>query len=346
MGSRKLLPPYLSSLCMELSLILKAGIRIGDGFDMLAADESDRFAKSVLKSVKKELDNGGSVRIAMAATNAFPAYMTDMVEIGEKTGRLEGVFSALSQYYDVRERISKSVKNAVLYPAVLLFMLLAVGTVLITWVLPIFGDVYTRLGGRMSGLAGALMSLGRGLYDYRVAAFLIVAGIGLGALIVSRIPAAARAIRGFAAGCILGSSAEKAIGRAGFASAMALAVSSGLDTSEAIRLAGKLISDKALSRKISACGYSVKKGRPFGEALAQAGIFTPLQARMVTIGFRTGSADTVMAEIARRCEEEAAERIESALSRIEPTLVIIMSVFVGAILISVMLPLMTIMSAI
>jgi type IV pilus assembly protein PilC len=67
---------------------------------------------------------------------------------------------------------------------------------------------------------------------------------------------------------------------------------------------------------------------------------------MIAIGFRTGSSDTVMEEIARRCGEDVSEKTERALARIEPTLVIIMSLLVGAILIAVMLPLMTIMSAI
>ncbi len=67
---------------------------------------------------------------------------------------------------------------------------------------------------------------------------------------------------------------------------------------------------------------------------------------MITIGIRTGSADTVMSEIARRTEEQSNDRIESVVSKVEPTLVIIMSVIVGLILLSVMLPLVNVMSSI
>ena len=77
-----------------------------------------------------------------------------------------------------------------------------------------------------------------------------------------------------------------------------------------------------------------------------SGLFAPLYCRMIAVGFRTGSIDPVMAEVARRSAEQVDDKMEALLNRIEPTLVIIMSVMVGLILLSVMLPLMSIMSAI
>ena len=79
--------------------------------------------------------------------------MTDMIGIGEATGSLESVFDGLSDFYERREQISVSIRNAVFYPLVLFFMMLFVLTLILTKVMPIFSDVYTQLGGTMSGFA-------------------------------------------------------------------------------------------------------------------------------------------------------------------------------------------------
>ena len=100
--------------------------------------------KSVLTEIK-DIEGGKSAHKALADMRIFPKYMVDLVEIGEKTGNLERVFSSLSEYFKRQEWISKSLRNAVVYPAVLLFMMIFVIVILITKVLPIFSDVYIQL---------------------------------------------------------------------------------------------------------------------------------------------------------------------------------------------------------
>lgn len=88
------------------------------------------------------------------------------------------------------------------------------------------------------------------------------------------------------------------------------------------------------------------ESKSFAAASLDSGLFAPLYCRMIAVGFRTGSIDSVMAEVARRSAEQVDDQLEAMLNRVEPTLVIILSTLVGLILLSVMLPLMSIMSAI
>ena len=86
-----------------------------------------------------------------------------MIEVGEETGRTEEALSALSQYYEQRARLDRQVRSALLYPAVMLVLMLLVIGVLLVRVLPIFDDVYASLGGRLTGVAGGLLAIGRWL---------------------------------------------------------------------------------------------------------------------------------------------------------------------------------------
>lgn len=101
-----------------------------------------------------------------------------------------------------------------------------------------------------------------------------------------------------------------------------------------------------MRRRAERCRELVSGGASFADAVSQAGIFPGVYARMVSVGFSTGSADMVLRKLASRYEEEVDARVARMLSVLEPTLVAILAVVVGIILLSVMLPLMGVMSSI
>jgi type IV pilus assembly protein PilC len=147
---------------MELYLVLSAGIPLSEGVGMLAESERDRGAASVLSEIGGELDTGGDLHTALRESGAFPPYMTDMLEIGGLTGRTDTVLKSLSAYYEQQDRLSASIRSAVVYPSVLLVMLRVVLVIRITRVLPIFSDVFGQLGSNLSG--AALVTLRAGIW--------------------------------------------------------------------------------------------------------------------------------------------------------------------------------------
>ena len=152
----------ISSLSLELSLLLHAGVGAGDALTLLA-EESDREYKEMLEGMARRVDEGESLSAAMRETGRFPAYVCGLLEVGEQAGRTEEALGALSRYYEDRARMDRRLRSALLYPAVMLVLMLVVIAVLLVKVLPIFDDVYASLGGRLTGLAGGLLALGRGL---------------------------------------------------------------------------------------------------------------------------------------------------------------------------------------
>lgn len=328
---------YLSSFCLEVSLILKAGIIISEGISMLAADEKYPPVKSSLLKISADMESGNSITASMRSSNLFPKYMLDMVAIGEKTGQLEKVFKSLSEYYNRQVQITQMIRDAVLYPLILLLMMLFVIILLVTQVFPIFADVYAQIGTVLPPTAVMLMNVGNWLKEY----WPFVLG-GLAVLVaVSIFLLRKLGWRLFSTGKL-----GRKIAQARFSSAMALAMNSGLNDDEALQMAEKLIGNKNSSQKITECRQKIQNGKKFTDAIMETGILTPLFSRMLSIGFKTGVADNVMSEIANRSEDMVNSEINALINKVEPTLVIIMSVLVGMILITVMLPLTGIMSTI
>jgi type IV pilus assembly protein PilC len=134
------------------------------------------------------------------------------------------------------------------------------------------------------------------------------------------------------------------IARARFASGMSLALSSGLDIDRGLTLVAALSDHPVLSPKITQCQQLIMEGTDFAKAVSDTGIFSGVYARMLSVGFKTGSTDEVMEKIARQYETEIETKIQNTIAVIEPTLVAVLSIIVGIILLSVMLPLAGIMA--
>lgn len=198
----------------------------------------------------------------------------------------------------------------------------------------------------MSGPAAALMDFGRRISDHWIAILIVFCSVSLGVYIAFKVRSVRRRIGLWIGSLAFSAPLVRAVSRARFASAMAMTFSAGIEIDESLAMAQSVVTAKEPLKQIEQSKELLSQGKTFGEAIRASGIFSALHSQMLIIGFRAGSSDLVMAEIARRCEQEVSDKTETLLSRIEPTLVIIMSLIVGLILISVMLPLMTIMAVI
>nr|MDD6336719.1 type II secretion system F family protein [bacterium] len=337
----KLGASYLGYFFMELGLLIDAGIPAGEGVGILAQGGGDSGLAGMLEAMHRQLEEGQPLSGAMRQAGRFPEYAVSMVALGEETGNLDVVLKGLSQHYEQQEQIAKAVKNAVMYPAVLLVMMAVVVVLILTRVLPIFNDVFSQMGATMSPMATVLLNLGNFLRGHGVAILSILAGVAALLIALGFVPRVRRAVSDAFASTRLG----QRIARSRFASTLSMTLYAGLDSDRALDMAAGLTRGSAIHKKIALCKSEMAGGASLAQAIEKAGIFSPVYARMLSIGFKAGSGDAVMADIARRSTQEMEEGIDRALSRIEPAMVIVLAVVVGLILLSVMLPLMGIMSS-
>ena len=324
---------YISFLCSEIRLIVKSGIPLEEAFSIMAEEESDRETSQILSEIAKRIGEGDSLQDVFAGSGKFPAHMIDMIEMGYSTGYLEEVFAQLAKYYDREARLRDSIRNAVMYPAVLLVMMLFVIFILIIKVLPVFKSVFDQLGGSMSGLAAAFA----GQHIIAAAAVIAVVIAACAALTVKRHREGRITV-------FMTDRLHHMEGSARFAAAMSMAVSSGLSIDEAVEMAVKMDFDKDTKAAILKIKESMDEGTEFADAMKESGLFSNIYNRMIGLGARSGSMDRVLEEVSERMDRAVSDELDSLVGKIEPTMVIILSVITGAILLSVMLPLMEIMN--
>lgn len=338
--------PEIASFCGQMSMMLSAGITVSEALRLLQADAESDEGKDIIFSMVAELDNGSNFYEAARHPGVFPKYVLDMIRIGELTGNLDDVFSSLSAYYEREENISKGIRSAVTYPFIMITMMLCVILVLMIKVLPVFEQVFEQLGSTMSGLSASILHLGQSISRYSalfVILFVVLVGIYI---FFTRFASGREKLRDFAAGFLPTKDLYNSIAAGRFSSGMALALRSGFNTEEGLLMVKELITNKLYLKKVDACHEYMKAGENFSEAVIHAEIFSGTYGRMVGIGFKSGKLDEVMSNVASRYENDVDYKINHFVSILEPTLVALLSIVVGMILLSVMLPLMSIMSSI
>ena len=336
----------IAQLCQELAILLHAGVMLGDGLSLLAQEESGEMAR-LLADIGREVDCGAPLSAALEKSGAVPSYVVGMVEVGERTGRTEQALQSLARYYGQREQMDRQIRAALTYPCVLLLLMLVVIVVLLSQVLPVFDEVYASLGGQLTGVAGGLLLVGRAL-DAAMPVLCVLLAVVVGLVM-------AFSLHGGFREKVLSlwrvKFGDKGVSRklsdARFAQALAMGMASGLPLEEAVALCAALLRDvPAAAERCENCAEKLAGGGDLTEVLRESEMLPASACRLLTLGLRGGSGDAAMEEIARRLSVEADQALEHRVAQVEPTLVLVTSLLVGAILLSVMLPLMNIMTAI
>ncbi len=328
----------ISAFCQQVGMVIKAGLPTYYGISILRDEASDEKTKAFLNTIYEPMEKGVTLGVALAETDVFPEYMVDMIRLGEETGRLEEVLEALSTYYEREADIKESIRHAVTYPLIMSFMMLVVIIVIITQVVPVFSQIYEELGSSLTGTALLLMNISNVLNKYMLWFVIGFAILCIFAFAFSK-TAVGKTI-------FQRQSLSMSISASRFANCMYLALSSGLDTDRSLEMAEKLIDNPYMLEKIKMCKTHIKHGEGFVKSLLLSGIFSKIYSSIITIGYKTGSIDDVMKNISVAYEEETDDRLRQFISLLEPTLIIILSFFIGLILISFLLPLLGIMASI
>ncbi len=335
----------LSAFCLEFALLLKAGMSVGEGFLILSENEQEPKKKELFLSLYKKSTENASVYGMMLEAGVFSPYMLKLVRIGEETGHLEDCFGSLSRYYDQRIRMIKLLKETVLFPAMLFVMMMAVVSILLTEVLPIFQNVFAQLGGTLPASALFFLHIGIWLKESRYIFLGIFFLIVVLAILAFTVPSIHDKWSSFFRKRYAKTKVGRLAAEAEFAAALSMTISSGLDTNRALEIAEEFCMDTSFRGKIYSCKQKVQSGVPFVTAVEQEDLLKSMYCRMLAIGIKSGNLDEILGEIAKRTEEDSASALTKTASRVEPIVVVALSLMVGFLLLSVMFPLVGIMSS-
>lgn len=343
---KRALPPQdLASFFESLTMLLCAGVPVNECADIIATDTEGSKLSHAAKRVDDLLNKEGIYVLseAMEMSGFFPEYAVEMIKLGEDSGRLENTCDSLGDYFRQQESLNQSIRSAISGPLLLLVMMSVVLVFLIVFVLPVFENVFVSLGVSTAGggMGGAFLAARVVMI---VVAVLLVLALIL--VIMYVLPGGRNRMVGLAEKVPMTRKIHYALSASRFTNGLSMLLASGIPVPEAVEKAGGLVSNRRIMEKIPAAIAEVSAGEDLGKTLVKVGVLDGAEAKILLSASRAGQTEVAMRRLSEIYAGETEAGIDRMLGMIEPALVGLLSVAIGVILLSVMLPLTSIMSAI
>ena len=322
----------LAEFCNQLGMILHSGISALEGLNLLLEDVQTEDERILLTKMAEKMEATGYFYEAVSSSGVFPNYAYHMIKLGEETGTLDDVLNSLATHYTREENLSEMIRSSFVYPSIMLGMMALVIGILLTKVMPIFNQVFLQLGQEMTGFSAGLLKMGETLSQYSILFVVLCIMIIWGVIAFRKHLPFYRKLQYQMSACR-------------FADGMSIVLKSGMTPEQGLALVENLVDDQKFRENISICCSQLNDGTDFASALRNSNLLMGTYARMASIAGKTGTMDEAMSKISDEYEYHINLKINSLIAMIEPTLVITLSIIVGFILFSVMLPLLGIMTS-
>lgn len=337
----------IAVFCRQFAVIISSGITLLEAIGILRDQASKKRMKIILDDIYSELQKGRVLSEAITPyDDMFPEFMKNMIKVGEASGALDTILNQMAEYYEHDYKIRKKVKGAMTYPAILGVLTVGVVVLLMVAVIPMFSDMLSSMGGEMPGITKILMAIS----NFMVNNLLVITVVVTLAIVFFTYWIKTERGRLWFDGLklklpVIKTTVIKTI-TARFARSMSILLKSGIPIVNAMEIMEDLIGNKAIQENFSTAANDIQEGKGIAGPMKSLGIFPPLLIHMIVVGESTGELDEMLGRTAGFFDEEVEEAIEKAVTMIEPAMIIIMAAIIGVIIISVMLPMVSIMETV
>jgi type IV pilus assembly protein PilC len=329
----------LAVFCRQFSTLLDAGSDILNCIELLRKQSTNKKIKVSLDSIYEDIQKGRTLSGAMDNfTDIYPKILVNMIASGEETGQLSSVMERMAEQFERESRIESKIKGALIYPIILVIVSIAVIIFLLTFVMPTFVEMFESSGVELPGPTKALLGLSSGIKKYWYIVLIVIIGIVFGFRSFIKTDKGIKRLDQLKVTMPGIKNTNKKIITMRFSRGLATTLYSGVSMINAIEIVAKVVGNKLIEEKLMIAREKVVKGVTLNEALNDIEEFPPMLTAMVRIGEESGAIDTILDKTAKFYEQEVEEALQRLTTMIEPIMILIMGVFIGAIVIAMVMP--------
>lgn len=336
----------LAIFTRQFSVMIDAGLPLVQCLEILASQQENKFFQKVLTGVRTSVEGGTTLSAAMRQyPKVYDSLFTNMVEAGETGGILDTILQRLAAYIEKSVKLTRAVKSAMIYPVSVLGIAGAVIGLLLWKVVPIFANLFTGLGVELPLPTRIVIGLSN-----------FIGGWG-GLLTIATMVATVFAIKaayGTPKGKFFFDSLLlklplmgpllKKIGVARFTRTLGTLISSGVPILEGLDITARTSGNAVIEQAILTVRKAVESGRNMVDPLKETGIFPGMVTQMIGVGEQTGAMDAMLSKIADFYEDEVDAAVKDLLTAMEPLMIVFLGGVVGGVVISMYLPIFSLIS--
>jgi type IV pilus assembly protein PilC len=322
----------------QFNTLIKAGIPILKGLDLLSERAAAQRLRPVLMEVRRQVREGTTLSEALEQQGVFPKVYTVSVLAGEKSGNLPGVLDYYIAYQKVTTGFRKKLISTLIYPVILVFAATFIVTYLVSSVIPKFAGLYQDLNIDLPQATRILIAVTVTYRPYllaTIATFILIA-IGLfgwsrseqGGLVLERIRMRLP---------LIGETLTK-FQFAQFCRTLSTLLAGGTPLVQAMETAGAAMHSRLISGAITQGAQKVKEGESLHASLSSTGIVPDLALEMIEVGEASGSLSAMLASVAEFYEDDVNTQLANLVALIEPAILVFMAILIAFILVALYLP--------
>jgi type IV pilus assembly protein PilC len=335
----------LAIFTRQFSVMLDAGLPLVQCLEVLGAQQENKSFQAILQSVREEVESGSTLANAMKGQpKAFDGLYTNMIAAGEAGGILDTILQRLSAYIEKAVKLKRAVRSAMVYPVVVL--VIAGGVILlILWkVVPIFGDLFASMQVQLPLPTRVVIAASNFLGRYFIFFIPIMFGLGYAYRKYYATPGGRHAMDALILKVPVLGNVMRKIAVARFSRTLATLLSSGVPILDGLEITAKTSGNAIVEEAIMKTRTSIEGGNTIVEPLRESGVFPTMVVQMVGVGEQTGALDSMLTKIADFFEDEVDAAVADMLTAIEPIMILVLGVLVGGIVVSMYLPLFSLIS--
>ncbi|WP_423922067.1 type II secretion system F family protein [Frigoribacterium sp. 2-23] len=337
----------IAVMSRQMATMIGSGLSLLRTLTILADQVENKTLSKIMQEVRDDVETGVSFSDAVAKHDKhFPPLMINMIRAGETGGFLDRALESTADNFEKEVALRATIKSAMTYPVVVLIMSLVAVVVMLTFIVPIFQDMFTNLGGQLPLPTMILVYLSRAMPF--VLPVLIVLGIAFS--IWWRTNKNSIKVRSVLDPLklrlpVFGDLFRK-IAIARFSRNFSNMIAAGVPILTALRIVGEVSGNYVLEQALVKVAESVRQGESIALPLTQSGVFPSMVTQMIAVGEDSGSLETMLEKVAAFYDQEVKATTEALTSLIEPLLIAFLGVVVGGMIVALYLPIFQITSLI
>jgi type IV pilus assembly protein PilC len=337
----------ISRFTRQLAAMTSAGLPLVQCLDILVTQTENKKFSQKIQQISSDIQVGSTLADAMSKhPQIFNSLYTNMVSAGEASGNLDGVLNRIAEYQEKAEGLRRKIKGALMYPMIVSIVAVVVTGAMLTFIVPTFAQMFADLGGTLPLPTRIVMALSDFLRKYLMLVLLAIIGLIIGYIFYSKTENGRFNIDTIMLKLpVLGDLVRKSsISR--FSQTFSTLLTSGVTILEALSITAKTAGNKVLEKGLLRTLERISGGLSIAEPLKDTGVFPPMVIQMIAVGEKTGDLSGMLVKISEFYKEEVDAAVDALTSIIEPIMIVALGGVIGFMLISMYLPMFSLVGAI
>jgi type IV pilus assembly protein PilC len=334
----------LAIFCRQFATMINAGVSMVRCLAVLEEQTTSMRLKEIIRDIQSRVEAGETLsRSLQNHPRVFSNLFVGLVKAGEIGGVLDETLNRLATFLEEDQRLRRKVRAAMTYPALVLCFALLIAIGLVTFILPRFMDVFKDLGIKQLPWPTQLLVNVSNLLTHKW--YLLILALVLFVVSVqsyTRTRTGRRHWHWLKLRLPVFGKLNHKVALARFSRTLSTLMVSGVPILAALETVAGAIDNDIIADAILAARSAIREGERIGDPLEKSGLFPPMVIQMITIGEETGSLDAMLSKVAEFYELEVDATLQSLTAALEPVLIVLLGTIVGFIVISMWLPLISI----